>query len=83
MVTISILTVPGDLERAGSISMLFLSDPKFKTLPIGLMGFLTEFQSEYTQLAAGIMIAILPSVFFYILMQERIEKGMTVGAVKG
>ena len=82
MVTISILTVLATWNEL-LISMLFLSDPKFKTLPIGLMGFLTEFQSEYTQLAAGIMIAIMPSVFFYILMQERIEKGMTVGAVKG
>ena len=65
------------------LSMLLLSDPLKKTLPIGLMGFITEYNSEYTQLAAGIMIAIIPTIIFYALAQEKIEKGMIAGAVKG
>lgn len=82
MVTISILTVLATWNEL-LLSMILLQDPLKKTLPVGLKGFLTEFQSEYTHLAAGIMIAIIPSVLFYIFMQERIEKGMTAGAVKG
>ncbi len=82
IVTISILAVLASWNEL-LVSMLLLSKPALKTLPIGLMGFITEYNSEYTQLAAGIMIAIIPSIIFYILAQERIEKGMIAGAIKG
>ncbi len=65
------------------LAMLMLSKPAIKTLPIGLMGFITEYNSEYTQLCAGLLIAVLPNLLFYALMQERIVKGMTIGAIKG
>ena len=82
IVTIAILTVLSSWNEL-LLSMLLLSDPLKKTLPIGLMGFITEYNSEYTQLAAGIMIAIIPTIIFYALAQEKIEKGMIAGAVKG
>lgn len=82
IVTISVLTVLACWNEL-LVSMLLLSNPGKKTLPIGLMGFITEFNSEYTQLAAGIMIAIIPSILFYIIAQEKIEKGMIAGSLKG
>ncbi|MHB8061569.1 MAG: carbohydrate ABC transporter permease [Ruminiclostridium sp.] len=82
IVTISVLTVLACWNEL-LVSMLLLNKPELKTLPIGLMGFITEFSSEYTQLAAGIMIAIIPSILFYIIAQENIEKGMIAGAIKG
>ena len=82
IITISVLTVLACWNEL-LVSMLLLNKPELKTLPIGLMGFITEFNSEYTQLAAGIMIAIIPSILFYIFAQEKIEKGMIAGAVKG
>lgn len=82
IVTISILTVLASWNEL-LISMLLISDPSKKTLPNGLMGFITEYNSEYTQLAAGIMISIIPAVLFYALAQEKIEKGMIAGAIKG
>ena len=63
--------------------MLLLSRPFIKTLPIGLMGFITEWTSQYTILCAGLVIACIPNLLFYALMQEKIIKGMTVGAIKG
>ena len=65
------------------VAMLMLSRPMIKTLPIGLMGFITEYEAQYTQLCAGLLIAVLPNLLFYALMQERIVKGMTIGAIKG
>ncbi len=82
IVTISILTVLASWNEL-LISMLLISDPSKKTLPNGLMGFITEYNSEYTQLAAGIMISIIPAVLFYAFAQEKIEKGMIAGAIKG
>lgn len=82
IVTISILTVLSSWNEL-LISMLLISDPVKKTLPNGLMGFITEYNSEYTQLAAGIMISIIPAILFYAVAQEKIEKGMIAGAIKG
>jgi raffinose/stachyose/melibiose transport system permease protein len=65
------------------VAMLMLSKPFIKTLPIGIMGFITEYGSEYTLLCAGLIMALVPNLVFYALMQERIVKGMTVGAIKG
>ncbi len=82
IVTIAVLAVLACWNEL-LVSMLMLNKPELKTLPIGLIGFITEFNSEYTQLAAGIMMAIIPSILFYIFAQENIEKGMIAGAVKG
>ena len=82
IVTISILTVLSSWNEL-LIYMLLISDPTKKTLPNGLMGFITEYNSEYTQLAAGIMISIIPAILFYAFAQEKIEKGMIAGAIKG
>jgi raffinose/stachyose/melibiose transport system permease protein len=65
------------------VAMLFLSKQAVKTLPIGLMGFISEYASQYTQLCAGILIAVIPNIVFYIFAQERIQKGITAGAIKG
>lgn len=82
IITVSVLAVLACWNEL-LVSMLLLSKPEMKTLPIGLMGFITEYNSEYTQLAAGIMIAMIPSILFYIFAQEKIEKGMIAGSIKG
>lgn len=65
------------------VSMLMLGRPEVKTLPIGVMGFIAEFASQYALLCAGLVIASVPNILFYMLLQEKIVKGMTIGAVKG
>jgi raffinose/stachyose/melibiose transport system permease protein len=80
--TIAILTVLSSWNEL-LISMLFISQEVLKTLPIGLMGFIAEYNSQYTQLCAGILIALVPSLIFYVLAQDKIVKGMIAGAIKG
>lgn len=82
IVTISILAVLSSWNEL-MVAMLLTSKQAVKTLPIGLMGFISEYASEYTQLCAGILIAIIPNIIFYIFAQEKIQKGMTAGAIKG
>lgn len=65
------------------VSMLMLGKPEVKTLPIGVMGFIAEFASQYALLCAGLVIASVPNIIFYMLLQEKIVKGMTIGAIKG
>ena len=65
------------------VAMLLISDMSLRTLPIGLAGFINEYFSEHTQLAAGALLAILPTLLFYLVAQERIQRGLTAGALKG
>jgi raffinose/stachyose/melibiose transport system permease protein len=80
--TVSILAVLNAWNEL-MVAMLLLSKQTAKTLPIGLMGFISEYTSQYTQLCAGILIAIVPNIIFYVFAQEKIQKGITAGAIKG
>jgi raffinose/stachyose/melibiose transport system permease protein len=80
--TIAILTVLSSWNEL-LLSMLFIGKEELKTLPVGLMGFIAEYNSQYTQLCAGILLALIPSLIFYALAQDKIVKGMIAGALKG
>ena len=82
MVTIMILAALACWNEL-LVAMLMLSKPFIKTIPIGVLGFISEFSTDYARLYAGLAIAIVPNLLFYAFMQERIVKGMTVGAIKG
>ncbi len=78
IVTISILAWLASWNEL-LVSMLLLSNQALRTLPIGLMGFINEYGSEYTQLAAGIMIALIPGIVFFVVAQGRI---VGIGALR-
>lgn len=61
--------------------MLTNNQNKF-TLPVGLSFMLGEFNINYGALAAGSVIALIPSVILFILAQKHLVNGMS-GAVKG
>lgn len=43
----------------------------------------TTFTSDWVGMCACIVIGMIPSVVFYVLMQKRVNQGITVGALKG
>lgn len=61
--------------------MLTNNQSKF-TLPVGLSFMLGEFNINYGALAAGSIIALVPSVILFIFAQKHLVNGMG-GAVKG
>jgi len=65
------------------VAMLLISNMSLRTLPIGLLGFLGEYHQEHTQLAAGALLSVIPTLLFYLIAQEKIQKGLTAGALKG
>ena len=54
-----------------------------KTISIGMRTFFAEFESLPTELMAASLISMLPVLILYGFLQEKIIKGMTLGAVKG
>jgi raffinose/stachyose/melibiose transport system permease protein len=66
-----------------SFALIFITDDSKKTLPLGLYNFLGAYTSDYAGLMAALVIASIPVVVIYLVLQEQIINGMTAGAVKG
>jgi len=63
--------------------LLFIRSPELRTLPLALLAFQGEFLTDYPLLFTGVVIASLPVVLAYVLLQRWFVAGMTSGAVKG
>ncbi|MBU9736322.1 carbohydrate ABC transporter permease [Diplocloster agilis] len=63
--------------------LVFLGNDNLKTISIGLLSFFGAYTSDYGAVMAAIGVSILPPIIMYILLQEKMEKGLTAGAVKG
>jgi raffinose/stachyose/melibiose transport system permease protein len=53
-----------------------------RTLPIALYYFTSQFASDYGAMFAATIIIAIPSIIFYIILQEQVINGLTAGAVK-
>ena len=66
-------------------SLILLRTGKLYTLARGLQTLFWNMSTEsrWTELFAGLVIVMLPLIIVFILLQDRITEGLTVGAVKG
>lgn len=58
-------------------------DPKYQTLPVGLLYFQQRWTANIPVVAAGATIIFLPLVAMFLLFQKQLIEGITQGAVKG
>ena len=66
------------------IASQLLQAPKNYTLSVGLYGFISDqFGQEWGPFCAGVVLAALPVVLIFIVLQRWIVGGLTQGAVKG
>ncbi len=42
-----------------------------------------EFSTDYTALSSGLILALIPVVTVYLVLQRQFIEGMTAGALKG
>ena len=64
------------------MALIILSSAEHRTVPLGLLNFQGQFATDYTGLSAGILIAIIPILLVYALLQRWIVGGLA-GALKG
>lgn len=66
-------------------ALVFLNDESHYTLPVGLfrLSINAEYSAQWTPLFAGLVLAMIPVLIVFGVAQERITRGMTLGAVKG
>ncbi|MCG8401483.1 MAG: carbohydrate ABC transporter permease, partial [Firmicutes bacterium] len=76
---ISFLFIYNDLIFA----LMFLTQKTKQTISIGLMAFVGQRSTEIGPTFASIILSIVPMIVVYLLFQEKVEKGLTAGAVKG
>lgn len=65
------------------LAMVFISDDTKKTLPVSLSKFVGPYNTNYSQMFAAIVIAIIPTIIVYCMFSNQIVDGLTAGAVKG
>ncbi len=65
------------------LAMVFISKEAKKTLPVSLTKFVGPYNTNYTQMFAAIVIAIIPTIIVYVAFANQIVDGLTAGAVKG
>jgi raffinose/stachyose/melibiose transport system permease protein len=63
------------------LAQMFLRSDSNRTLPLGLVEFYTQFSTQYDQLAAAVLISVIPVVLVFVFFQRYFVRGMS-GAVK-
>ncbi len=56
--------------------------PETQTLPLSTYLFYGQYSTEYGQAMAGLLLAVLPIITFYLILQKQFISGISSGAVK-
>lgn len=59
------------------------SSPKTKTLVLAAYTFVGQFNTQWHYAMTAMVLAVVPSIIFFILLQKHIVEGVIAGAVKG
>lgn len=64
------------------LSLMFIHTEELKTIPVGMSVFIGKFEVNWSLLSAGTIMAILPSLALFMIVQKYLIRGLTAGAVK-
>ena len=87
------LTLPGMAATLGFVftaawsellfALMLISKVDASTFPVGLLSFVSKFGVDFGQMMAAGVLALIPAVLFFLLIQRFLVQGLTAGAVKG
>ena len=66
-----------------SFALVFTEGTNLRTVPLAIFSMRSTSQTDYGVLLAGLTLAALPVVVFYIVLQKYFVSGASAGAVKG
>lgn len=64
-------------------ALTIINDPLKRTLPIALANFQGQYTTQWGIVFAGSLIAVIPIILLFLLLQRYFIAGITAGAVKG
>lgn len=65
------------------LALTFMSGETSKTLPVGLRGFIFQFNTDWHYMAAGSVLVTIPVMIIFFFAQRGLISGLTAGGVKG
>lgn len=65
------------------VAFTFIQTQQKFTIPVGLKTMIGEYSVNYPALAAGSVIALIPPVILFAVIQKHLVAGLSAGAVKG
>ncbi len=68
-----------------NFALVFITNPRLKTLPVGLytLAVSQQYAADWPALFAGIVILFVPTFLIFLILQKQIIAGLTLGSVKG
>jgi raffinose/stachyose/melibiose transport system permease protein len=82
LATVAVLAVVGSWNNF-LLPLLILSGSDQWTLPLGVMNFSTEYNSDIARVLAFTSLSMIPALVFYLVAERQLVGGLTSGAVKG
>lgn len=75
---VNFVTLWGELLFA----FLIMNEKNMRTITVGVLAFKGLYEVQWGAMFAAMLIAVLPTLIFYIFFQERITKGMLLGSFR-
>jgi multiple sugar transport system permease protein len=64
------------------VALTLIQDDALKPLTVGISSYVTAYQQNWAQLFAASLIAIVPVVILFALIEKHLVGGLTAGAIK-
>jgi multiple sugar transport system permease protein len=64
------------------VALTLIQSDNLKPLTVGINSYVTQYQQNWSQMFAASLIAIVPVVILFALIEKHLIGGMTAGAVK-
>ena len=81
LASIAIINVVGIWSEL-LFAYVLMNKPEVRTLPVGIVSFRGQYEVAWNMIFAGLSIATIPTLLFFLVFQRQITKGMTMGAIK-
>jgi raffinose/stachyose/melibiose transport system permease protein len=65
------------------LALMLTKSASNRTMPVGMAMLIGEFFTNFPVLFAAFVIAIIPGIVFFLLLQRYVVAGMSAGALKG
>lgn len=62
--------------------LIFTTRPENRTLPVGILDFVGQFETNWGNLMAASMLMAIPAMLAFVFIQRRLIAGLTEGSVK-
>lgn len=63
-----------------TMALILISDNALKTLPLGLITFQGQFETNWGGMGAAMVMSSIPTILIYLIFNQQVEKALTVGS---